>query len=99
MKITCRFKRASVISGLLLSAGLVAPALPVFAAGSWIIDVNTRTFTKMEQEVMPIGINDRGQVAGSYGVDNDTHAFITGPNGRGIIDLGTRVEISVMPQT
>ena len=73
MKITCRFKRTSIISGLLLSAGLVAPALPVFAAGSWIIDVNTRTFTKMEQEVMPIGINDhRGRVAGSNarGINN-----------------------------
>ena len=38
------------------------------------------------------GINDMGQVVGRFTTDNgDTHAFITGPNGVGMTDLGSVV--------
>ena len=42
--------------------------------------------------VHPIAINDVGQVAGTFLQDGQSHAFITGssgPNGIGVIDLGT----------
>ena len=40
---------------------------------------------------MLLGINDAGQVAGSsyYTAGDATHAFITGPDGMGMRDLGT----------
>ena len=37
-----------------------------------------------------LGINDAGQVVGSSATAaGDRHAFITGPNGKGLTDLGT----------
>jgi hypothetical protein len=37
----------------------------------------------------PVGINDRGQVAGTTLVSGMERAFITGPNGQGVTLLGT----------
>ncbi|KIO47627.1 hypothetical protein SQ11_16260, partial [Nitrosospira sp. NpAV] len=41
------------------------------------------------------GINDSGQVVGysRYASDNDDHAFITGPNGVGMIDLNSIADL------
>ena len=44
----------------------------------------------MEVTVYALGINDAGQVVGSsITAAGAQHAFITGPNGVGMTDLGT----------
>jgi probable HAF family extracellular repeat protein len=40
------------------------------------------------------GINDAGQVVGgSYTADGNLHAFITGPDGEGMVDLNSLVDL------
>ena len=61
---------------------------------SYIIDLNSNTFTDLGTLGGSFGyaaaINDAGQVTGWLAATADLpHAFITGPNGVGITDLGT----------
>ncbi len=76
------------------------PALAFFASLGWtaqvsaqeqiayLIDLDTRTATSLGK-VFPTAINDSGQVVGSYAAVSGQHAFLTGPDGAGMTDLGT----------
>jgi probable HAF family extracellular repeat protein len=56
---------------------------------SYLIDLNSKTVTDLGN-VVARAINDTGQVVGgSRTLSGAFHAFITGPNGKGIRDLGT----------
>jgi probable HAF family extracellular repeat protein len=56
---------------------------------SYLIDLNSRTATDLGS-LTATAINDAGQVVGDFDTDTGrTHAFITGPNGVGMTDLGT----------
>jgi probable HAF family extracellular repeat protein len=56
---------------------------------SYLIDLNSKTVTDLGN-VYARAINDRGQVVGQLVTDGNTiHAFITGPDGAGMRDLGT----------
>ena len=79
---------------LLLTAALIGGLSLVNHANaqqvaSYLIDLNSGTVTDLG-ETYPPAINDAGQVVGSYyPIANALpHAFITGPNGMGMRDLG-----------
>jgi probable HAF family extracellular repeat protein len=82
------------MQSLVLAASLSAGpgfVLPAYAQDhSYLVDLNSKTVTEIGSlqgggESFATGINDTGQVIGS----SASHAFITGPNGVGITDLGT----------
>lgn len=61
---------------------------------SYLIDINSREVTRLESLVsggwtIATAINDAGMVVGYSGTADREHAFITGPKGIGIRDLGT----------
>jgi probable HAF family extracellular repeat protein len=61
---------------------------------SFLIDINSKTVTKLEDlgpgNTIATAVNDLGQVVGFYEENGRlTHAFSTGPNAAGMIDLGT----------
>ena len=61
---------------------------------AFLVDLNSRTVTDLGTlggaYTDPWGINDAGQVVGySDTTEGDFHAFITGPDGMGMRDLGT----------
>jgi probable HAF family extracellular repeat protein len=64
------------------------------SAQAYLIDLNSRTATDLGtlggKNFFPLAaINDAGQVVGSSATaEGDDHAFITGPNGAGMRDLG-----------
>ena len=65
-----------------------------FGPGFFITGPNGLDTTELH--ITPAGINESGQVVGSdYTPAGATHAFITGPNGVGEIDLNSLVH---MPQ-
>src|SRR6187397_2417950 len=94
--IDCRFKIHRLVLATIMGVGLGA-ATPVFAqtalTKSYLIDTNTWQATEIafaERHTYARGINDLGQVTGyTITADRDQHAFVTGPNGVGITDLGT----------
>jgi probable HAF family extracellular repeat protein len=90
MKIINNFKVRSFILAVALSTsfGFVSPA---FALDSWIVGANGEELIKLGtgSEAYATGINDAGQVAGSFKIGFAFHPFITGPNGEGMRDLGT----------
>ncbi|PTQ77651.1 putative secreted protein with PEP-CTERM sorting signal [Nitrosospira multiformis] len=64
---------------------------------SFLVDLSSRTATPLgtlgatfTTATTPLGINDAGQVVGlSYTANNVQRAFITGPGGMGMRDIGT----------
>lgn len=79
-----RFLLAAVF---LAGLGFVAHA-SAYQEG-FLIDLNTKTVTDLF--LRPTALNDAGQVVGQpyYTANGANHAFITGPNGVGMRDLGT----------
>jgi probable HAF family extracellular repeat protein len=49
--------------------------------------------TPGESDSFAASVNDSGQVVGGYTVDGTPHPFITGPNGVGITDLNSLVDL------
>ena len=94
MKIAHCVKAGSFILGVAL---LASPGFITHAAAqerAYFIDLNTRTATELGNlgggQTRPEALNDSGQVVGfSLTSDGVRHAFITGPDGVGIRDLGT----------
>ena len=94
--IDCRFKLRRFLLAAIMGAGLGA-AVPVSAqsalTNSYLIDTNTWKATEIafpDRHTYARGINEQGQVIGyTVTAGRDQHAFITGPNGVGITDIGT----------
>jgi len=97
-----RITRSSKIQSLMLAAALgvglcfVSPAsAQLLQPGrSYILDINSKALTDLGtlggDSTRAYDINDAGQVVGtSRTAAGDWHAFITGPNGVGMTDLGT----------
>ncbi len=85
------FKFGNLILAAAFSAGLGfgLNASAQQTEHSYLIDLNSKTVTDLG-DVDARAINDIGQVAGgSRALSGAYHAFITGPNGKGIRDLGT----------
>jgi probable HAF family extracellular repeat protein len=87
MEIIRSLKIPSIILAATVSAsfGLVFPA--VAQAGSYLVDLNSKTVAELGFSAS--GINGAGQVVGTGGVGGYDHAFISGPNGMGMRDIGT----------
>ena len=94
MKIACcRFKLRRILLDAALGLGLAA-TFPVFAQiHGYVIDLNTHTWVQLGSlggDTVVSSINNNGQAAGrSLAANGQWHAFITGPNGTGMTDLGT----------
>src|SRR5687768_17215160 len=88
------FKAKSLIfiAALVISPNLVNQA-SAQERQSFLIDLNSRTATAIGAlnggYSEAFGINDAGQVVGFSTGNEGTRAFITGPNGIGMRDLGT----------
>ncbi|WON73943.1 hypothetical protein [Nitrosospira sp. Is2] len=79
-------------SALFGSLGFITPAAAQLHP--YLIDLNSRTATQLEVADLFLeparAMNDAGQVAGIFLTPGkDYHAFITGPDGVGMRDLGT----------
>ncbi len=89
MKIIGNGSLRRLVLAAALSTGLGFGAHASAYNGSYLIDLNTRTATSLGN-VHAGGINDTGQVVGWSSIaTGESHAFITGPNGVGMTDLGT----------
>jgi probable HAF family extracellular repeat protein len=99
MKIIPRFKVRGFILAAVFSAGLgfATSASARCANHTYLVDLNSQTVTDIGNfggtgnDTNAYGINDVGQVAGRPDTAGDAiiHAFVTGPNGMGMRDLGT----------
>ena len=94
MKIIRGFKVRGFILAAAFSAGLgFATSASAQVKHSYLVDLNSKTVTDIGTlwyYTYASGINDAGQVVGwSYTAGGTRHAFITGPNGMGMRDLGT----------
>lgn len=93
MKITTRYKIRSYILAATLFIG---PGFIPHAAAqerSYLIDLNARTAIDLGDlggsQTIARALNDTGQVVGLAAISGGaSHAFITGPDGRGIFNLG-----------
>ena len=93
------FKVRHLILAAVLTTGLgfvnYANAQTAQAHRSFLVDLDSRTAVDLGNligrgGVGATGINEAGQVVGeSRTADGDYHAFITGPDGVGMRDLGT----------
>ncbi|HVW63525.1 MAG TPA: DUF3466 family protein [Nitrosospira sp.] len=89
------FKVLRFILGAILFAGLGFGTNAYPQERSYLIDLNSRIVTELAtlgggDRHIANSINDVGQVVGwASAPGGGGHAFITGPNGRGIRDLGT----------
>jgi probable HAF family extracellular repeat protein len=86
--------RGSKIRGFILaaafSAGLGFATSASAQVRSYVIDLNSKTATGIGTDSRAQGINNAGQVVGeSETAGVPSHAFITGPDGMGMRDLGT----------
>ena len=82
-RFNCNLKLHRIFLAAISCAGLSVVS-PTFA-NSYIVDLNSKKVTDLGSDVAANAINDAGQVAGQ----KSGHAFITGPNGVGMTDLGT----------
>lgn len=74
-----------LLKGVWIAAAL---SMPLSGQADWSI----KTIGIVGSSGSVNGINDAGQVVGSYRAANDfLHAFVTGPNGEGINDLSTQI--------
>src|SRR4051812_23067917 len=102
MKIICGFKVRGFILAAAFSAGLgFGTSASARVTHSYLVDLNSKTVTDLGnlgftyRGTYANGINDAGQVVGwsvvgySDRVGVVEHAFITGPDGMGMRDLGT----------
>lgn len=95
MKIIGGFKVRGFILAAVFSAGLgFATSASAQVGHSYLIDLNSKTAmgigTLGGASTYASGINDAGQVVGySYVAGGALHAFITGPDGMSMRDLGT----------
>ncbi|ABB75938.1 PEP-CTERM sorting domain-containing protein [Nitrosospira multiformis] len=75
-----------------LGFGTSAFAQTLLREYQYLVDLSSRTTTRLYQspfgDVFYRNINDSGQLVGNFG-EAPFHAFITGPNGIGMRDLGT----------
>jgi probable HAF family extracellular repeat protein len=77
--------RAALISGL----GLTTHATAQLPSFSFLVDLNSETVTALGNADVT-DLNDAGQVVGAFSTaEGATHAFMTGPDGVGMRDLGT----------
>ncbi|PTR10705.1 putative HAF family extracellular repeat protein [Nitrosospira sp. Nsp5] len=93
MKITPGFNLRGFITAVVFLASLGCSVHTSAIELAFLIDLNSRTATDLGTlggyESWARGINDAGQVVGnSYTAEGRWHAFITGPNGAGMKDLG-----------
>src|SRR4051812_36246778 len=93
MKIIRRFKVRGFILAAAFSAGL-GFGTSVCAQHSYLVDINSKTATDIGTlggaDSHARALNDTGQVVGwSRTAGGAAHAFITGPDGMGMRDLGT----------
>src|SRR5687768_6722007 len=92
MKIPHSLKNGPLILTVVLSISL-GFASTAFATTSWLIDPHRGSVIQLGSlggDTYATDISDAGQVVGySYTITGLQHAFITGPNGIGITDLGT----------
>ena len=83
------------------SVGFLSPAFGQVSDASYLIDLNTKEWTKLEalgESTSVSAINDSGQVVGTASTNPPSDpdqffipsltSFITGPNGVGITELG-----------
>src|SRR3954447_14656730 len=95
MKIIRGFKVRGFILAAAFSAGLgFGTSASAQVTHSYVVDLSSKTVTDIGDlggnSSYASGINDAGQVVGySYTAGGTAHAFITGPNGMGMRDLGT----------
>ena len=94
MRKTCGFGVQNFILAATLFAGLGFIDYAAAQERSYLIDLNSRTVTQLGDLgggfTKAYGLNDSGQVAGSSNNSAGTQrAFITGPDGVGMTDLGT----------
>src|SRR5688500_599460 len=93
MKIITGFKVRRFILAAAFFAGLGFGS-KVLADVSFLVDLNSKTETEIgtRDDIYDYAfdINDAGEVVGSSAPGGGwPHAFITGPNGTGVRDLGT----------
>ncbi|SFH44412.1 PEP-CTERM protein-sorting domain-containing protein [Nitrosospira sp. Nsp14] len=97
MKITPGFKIRAFILAAAFSACLGFGTNASAQVGlSYLVDLNSKTATElgMGGDNSVSGINDAGQVVGdSRTAGGIFHAFITGPNGTGMMDLNSLVDL------
>ena len=95
MKIIRGFKVRGFILAAAFSAGLgFGTSASAQVTHSYLVDLNSKTVTDIGTlggaNTDARGINDAGQVVGCSDTAGGTsHAFITGPDGMGMRDLGT----------
>jgi probable HAF family extracellular repeat protein len=89
MKVDNSFKIRSIVLATALSAGLSFVS-PIFAQDhAVLVDLSSKKITDLGINTFASAINDKGQVAGISNTVGLNRAFITGPNGVGVTDLGT----------
>jgi probable HAF family extracellular repeat protein len=88
----------NLILAAVLTIGFASSALAQTQERSFFVDLNSKTATDLGTLIsggysLAYGINDMGRVVGESLTHNpperQVHAFITGPNGIGMTDLGT----------
>jgi probable HAF family extracellular repeat protein len=99
MKITRCVKACCLMVGAALFTGLGFIPLAAAQERSYLIGLSSKTVTEIGRlggdYSRATGINDAGQLAGfSATAEGARHAFISGPNGMGMIDLNSLVNLS-----
>jgi probable HAF family extracellular repeat protein len=94
MKLARSFKVHSLVLAAALLAGLGVTRQAAAQERYYLIDLNSGTGTELGSlgagQTTANALNDSGQVAGSSRtLAGNRHAFITGPEGKGMKDLGT----------
>ncbi len=100
MKITHLIK-ARLVAAAALCAGLGVATQASALERHYFVDLDSGTVRELEnlgdRYPKPAAINNAGQVVGYLETDSGGHhsAFITGPNGRGMFDLGEMFQVGL----